>query len=152
MPDSSSLNASERSIGGRTMMVSRGASEWIVRGTAIPLYQVPHPVKAHWREFHGWDSFDAVSRSDRDKPFSSEQQSATTTPLEVSEVDRSPSPGSEFPRARLDHDGLSRHPGSSGPTQDRIGTRSIHRRPRTSGGTCPPGSPKAYPSPGRPSG
>src|SRR5439155_19725930 len=97
MPDSSSLNASERSIGGRTMMVSRGASEWIVRGTAIPPYQVPHPVKALWREFHGWDSFDAVSRSDRDKPCSPKQQSATTTPLEVSEVDESPSPGPGSP-------------------------------------------------------
>src|SRR5439155_14123300 len=111
MPDSSSLNPTERSIGGRTMMVSRGASEWIVRGTAIHLYQVPHPVKAHWREFHGWNSFDAVSRFDRDKPCFSKQQSATTTPLEVSEVDRSPSPGSEFPRARLDHDRLRCRPG-----------------------------------------
>src|SRR5437879_10391096 len=114
MPDSSSLNASERSIGGRTMMVSRGASEWIVRGTAIPLYQVPHPVKAHWREFHGWDSFDAVSRSDRDKPFSSEQQSATTrlfvvffTRIEfaVRFVARSP-PSSTVSVART---GISRH-------------------------------------------
>ena len=35
--NSSSRNASERSSGGRTMMVSKGLSERIVRGTAILL-------------------------------------------------------------------------------------------------------------------
>src|SRR5437667_6089522 len=74
IPDSSSLNASERSIGVRTMMVSRGASEWIVRGRAIPFYQVRHPVKAHWLEFHGWDSLDYVLCSEGDTIFSSVQQ------------------------------------------------------------------------------